>query len=51
MKIKETKIKIKDIMDGYRNSDENGVRAYGGRLMYVHRSKENLFTMTRSVIK
>ena len=32
MKIKETKIKIKDIMDGYRNSDENGVRAYGGRL-------------------
>lgn len=51
MKIKETKIKIKDIMDGYRNSDENGVRAYGVDWMYAHRSNENLYTMMRSVIK
>jgi len=32
MKITERKIKIRDIFDGYKNSEEEGVVAYGGRL-------------------
>lgn len=32
MKIHETKVKVKDIMEGYRNSEESGVRAFKGKL-------------------
>ena len=32
MKITERKIKIRDIFDGYKDSEEEGVVAYGGRL-------------------
>ena len=32
MEIKFTEISIRDLVDGYENNDENGVRAYGGKL-------------------
>lgn len=32
MQIKLNEIKIRDIVDGYKDSDENGVVAYGGKL-------------------
>jgi hypothetical protein len=50
VKIELKEITVRELTNGYKNNDEEGVVGYGDKLDIRHPTNGNLFTKTNSVM-